>query len=136
MYSMKHLISAALFLIGFAPLSAQQEPENEVKVQIFTQEEKDNLQLWYHEGLQKMGLSEETEARYQSILTYYAVKMARLDDRDQEWTPEQFKGKLKEYLTKQESEIREILTPEQYTMHEEIYGEFLRSVYRRWNIDP
>ncbi|MCO5723267.1 hypothetical protein [Robiginitalea marina] len=133
---MKHLISAALFLIGFAPLSAQQEPENEVKVQIFTQEEKDNLQLWYHEGLQKMGLSEETEARYQSILTYYAVKMARLDDRDQEWTPEQFKGKLKEYLTKQESEIRKILTPEQYTMHEEIYGEFLRSVYRRWNIDP
>jgi hypothetical protein len=133
---MKHLILAVLFFTGLIPLRAQQEPENEVKVQTFTQEERDNLQLWYHEGLQKMGLSEETEARYQSILTYYAVKLARLDDRDQEWTPEQLKGKLKEYLTKQESEIREILTPEQYTMHQEIYGEFLRSIYRRWEIEP
>jgi hypothetical protein len=136
MNSMKHLILAVLFFTGLIPLRAQQEPENEVKVQTFTQEERDNLQLWYHEGLQKMGLSEETEARYQSILTYYAVKLARLDDRDQEWTPEQLKGKLKEYLTKQESEIREILTPEQYTMHQEIYGEFLRSIYRRWEIEP
>jgi hypothetical protein len=133
---MKHLILAVLFFTGLIPLRAQQEPENEVKVQTFTQEERDNLQLWYHEGLQKMGLSEETEARYQSILTYYAVKLARLDDRDQEWTPEQLKGKLKEYLTKQESEIREILTPEQYSMHQEIYGEFLRSIYRRWEIEP
>jgi hypothetical protein len=136
MNSMKHLILAVLFFTGLIPLRAQQEPENEVKVQTFTQEERDNLQLWYHEGLQKMGLSEETEARYQRILTYYAVKLARLDDRDQEWTPEQLKGKLKEYLTKQESEIREILTPEQYTMHQEIYGEFLRSIYRRWEIEP
>jgi hypothetical protein len=136
MNSMKHLILAVLFFTGLIPLRAQQEPENEVKVQTFTQEERDNLQLWYHEGLQKMGLSEETEARYQSILTYYAVKLARLDDRDQEWTPEQLKGKLKEYLTKQESEIREILTPEQYSMHQEIYGEFLRSIYRRWEIEP
>lgn len=125
-----------IFLFGFiAAANGQQGPEEDVRVRLFTQEERDNLQLWYHEGLQKMGLSEETEARYQSILTYYAVKMARLDDKDQEWTPEQFKAKVKEYQTKQESEVRAILTPEQYEMHEEIYGEFLRSVYRRWGIE-
>ena len=125
-----------IFLLAFVGSAfGQQGPDEDVRVRLFTQEERDNLQVWYHEGLQKMGLSEETEARYQSILTYYAVKMARLDDKDQEWTPDQFQAKVKEYLTKQESEIRAILTPEQYEMHEEIYGEFLRSVYRRWGIE-
>ena len=132
---MKKLVFTLFAFALTFQIAAQESTEKDVKVQIFTQEEKDNLQLWYHEGLEKMGLSEETEARYQSILTYYAVKMTRLDDKDQEWTREQFKAKLKEYLTKQESEVRELLTPEQLVVHEEIYGEFLRSVYRRWGID-
>ena len=132
---MKSIVITLFLMACIMPVMGQDEEEEDVKVRIFTAEERNNLQLWYYEEFQRMGLSEETEARYQSILTYYAVKMARLDDKDQEWTREQFRAKLKEYLAKQESDIREILTPEQYAMHEEIYGEFLRSMYRRWGIE-
>ncbi|MBL7471239.1 hypothetical protein [Robertkochia sediminum] len=141
---MKRFTLILLFMIVGAPLMAQETPEQESegmevdknahRVQTFTQEERDNLQLWYYRGLQEMGLTEEQEAQYQSTLTYYAVKMARLDDKDQEWTKEELKEKFKAYLSKQEWEVRKILTPEQYVKHEEMYGEFLRSVYRRFGI--
>ena len=131
---MKKLVFTLFAFALTFQIAAQESTEKDVKVQIFTQEEKDNLQLWYHEGLEKMGLSEETEARYQSILTYYAVKMTRLDDKDQDYTPEEFKTKLNAYLARQDADLREILTDEQFAIHQEIYGEFLRSAYKRWGI--
>lgn len=136
---MKHLTLLLLLMFCYAPVMGQESPETEEtqedhRVQTFTQEERDNLQMWYYRGLQNMGLTEEQEAQYQSTLTYYAVKMARLDDKDQEWTKEELKAKFKAYLSKQEWEVRKILTPEQYVMHEEMYGQFLLSVYRRFGI--
>ena len=35
----------------------------------------------------------------------------------------------------QEAELQELLTPQQFEIHQEIYGEFLRSAYRRWGIE-
>jgi hypothetical protein len=81
-----------------------------------------------------MGLSAEKESQYNSILFYYIAKITRLDDKDQDYTPEEFKTKLNAYLARQDADLREILTDEQFAIHQEIYGEFLRSAYKRWGI--
>ena len=114
---------------------AQQGSKEDLKVKIFTTEERDNLQLWYHEEVQRMGRSEEIASQYNSILVYYVAKISRLDDKDLDLSKTEFKARLNEYLKKQDDDLREILTNEQFTIHKEIYGEFIRSAYRRWGIE-
>jgi len=112
-----------------------QKVSEEVKVTIFTHEEKDNLQNWFQEELKRMDLSQEQESQYNSIVTYYTYKMSRLDDLDQDWTRKEFKEKLEEYQAKQDAELKQILTEGQFAIHQELYGEFLRSAYRRWGLE-
>ena len=131
---MNRILYVLFLLVCSIPSFGQQKPKEDVKVQIFTHEERDNLQLWYNEELKRMGLSEEKESQYNSILFYYIAKITRLDDKDQDYTPEEFKTKLNAYLAKQDADLREILTDEQFAIHQEIYGEFLRSAYKRWGI--
>ena len=128
------LITLAFFLTLSAGYS-QESREEDPKVQIFTHEEKANLQIWFNEERKRMQLSEEQESEYNSILGYYIAKISRLDDKDQDLTEAEFKAKLNEYLSRQEAEMKEMLTPQQFTIHQEIYGEFLRSAYRRWGIE-
>lgn len=139
---MKRLSLILLLMIFYAPVIAQETPEEEQmvdkkenRVPLFTQEERDNLQLWYYNRFQEMKLTEEQEARYQSTITYYTVKMVRLEDKDLELTAKEKKARFKSYLSKQDWEVRNILTPEQYSIHEEIYGEFLRSISRRLGME-
>ena len=130
---MKNLLVLAAF-IGFLSTYAQSTTE-ENKVQIFTYEEKANLQNWFQKEIQQMKLSQEQEASYSSIITYYVAKIARLDDKDQDYSKEEFKAKLNEFLGKQDADLKEILSDDQFAIHKEIYGEFLRSAYKRWGID-
>ena len=132
---MKRILIAVFLLACAIPARGQQQTKEDVKVKLFTHEERDNLQLWYNEELKRMGLSEEKESQYNSILFYYIAKITRLDDKDQDYTPEEFKTKLNAYLAKQDADLREILTDEQFAIHKEIYGEFLRSAYKRWGIE-
>jgi hypothetical protein len=132
---MKRILTAVFLLACALPASGQQQSKEDLKVQIFTHEERDNLQLWYNQELKRMGLSEEKESQYNSILVYYIAKISRLDDKDQDLSKDKFKAQLNTYLSKQDEDLKEILTPEQFTIHKEIYGEFLRSAYRRWGIE-
>ncbi len=127
------LIAIALFTATM--VNAQDTVEEDNKVQIFTYEEKANLQLWYNEELQRMGFSPEELSQYYSIVFYHVAKIARLDDKDQDFTEDEFKAELNKQLAKQDADLREILTEEQMEIHHELYGEFLRSAYKRWGIE-
>ncbi|MEJ2585827.1 MAG: hypothetical protein P8Z38_12620 [Robiginitalea sp.] len=81
---MKRILTAVFLLACALPASGQQQSKEDLKVQIFTHEERDNLQLWFNQELKRMGLSEEKESQYNSILVYYIAKISRLDDKDQE----------------------------------------------------
>lgn len=118
----------------FFNLTAQELSKEERKVEIFSSEEKDNLQLWFQDEAKRMDLNEEEMSQYSSIIVYYVAKIARLDDKDKDYSPERFKKELNSLLAKQDEELKELLTPEQFEIHKEIYGEFLRSAYRRWGI--
>lgn len=124
-----------LITLGFFFSSVVNAQEvNPDKVEIFSSEEKDNLQIWFHEEVEKMNLTEEEMSQYSSIITYYISKISRLDDKDKGYSEERFKKELNSLLKKQDKELEELLNPEQYKIHQEIYGEFLRSAYRRWGI--
>ena len=128
-------ISTVITLLVNIELNAQEMSKEERKVQIFTYEEKANLQNWFNEQVKRMELTEETAAQYNSIIVYYIAKISRLDDKDQEFTKEEFKAELNKYLAKQDTELQEVLSPEQFAIHKEIYGEFIRSASKRWGID-
>ncbi|MGB5172047.1 hypothetical protein [Eudoraea sp.] len=124
-----------LIILGFFFSSVVNAQEvNPDKVEIFSSEEKDNLQIWFHEEVEKMNLTEEEMSQYSSIITYYISKISRLDDKDKGYSEERFKKELNSLLKKQDKELEELLNPEQYKIHQEVYGEFLRSAYRRWGI--
>ena len=130
---MKNLLLVAAVSCFLSTYAQSTTEEN--KVQIFTYEEKANLQNWFQKEIQRMNLSQEQEASYSSIVTYYVAKIARLDDKDQDYSKEEFKAKLNEFLAKQDVDLKEILSDEQFAIHKEIYGEFLRSAYKRWGIE-
>ncbi|MGI9547946.1 MAG: hypothetical protein ACR2MM_11945 [Flavobacteriaceae bacterium] len=124
-----------VFSIGLISVNAQEMSKEDRKVQIYSYEEKANLQNWFNKEVERMKLTEEQSSQYSSVIVYYVAKIARLDDKDQDYTKEEFKSKLNNYLEKQDADLREILSPEQFSIHKEIYGEFLRSAYRRWGIE-
>ena len=121
-------------LLLLTNIQAQELSKEERKVEIFSSEEKDNLQLWFRDEVKRMNLSEEEMSQYSSIIVYYVAKIARLDDKDKDYSEEQFKKELNSLLARQDKELEDLLTAEQFEIHEEIYGEFLRSAYRRWGI--
>ncbi|UCD61967.1 MAG: hypothetical protein JSV59_05225 [Flavobacteriaceae bacterium] len=124
-------IAGLLFLTN---IQAQELSKEERKVEIFSSEEKDNLQLWFQDEVKRMNLNEEEMSQYSSIIVYYVAKIARLDDKDKDYSEERFKKELNSLLAKQDKELEDLLTPVQFDIHKEIYGEFLRSAYRRWGI--
>ena len=129
------VFAAVVLVFLITDVQAQEMTKEERKVEIFTYEEKANLQNWFQQELQRMELTQEQEADYSSVIVYYVAKIARLDDKDQDYSEEEFKAKLNEYLGKQDADLKEILSEEQFAIHKEIYGEFLRSAYKRWGID-
>ena len=123
------------FFISFVNVQSQELNKKTRVVKLFTPEEKDNLQVWFHEELKKMNFSEEEQDEYLSVTNYYIVKIARLDDKDQQLTKEEFKKELNIYLNKQNAELIEILTNDQYELHTELYGRFLKAAYKRWGLN-
>ncbi|WP_297797417.1 hypothetical protein [uncultured Eudoraea sp.] len=128
------LILCITGLLICSNIKGQELSKEERKVEIFSSKEKDNLQLWFQDEVKRMDLNEEEMSQYSSIIVYYVAKIARLDDKDKGYSEERFKKELNSLLTKQDKELKELLTPEQFEIHKEIYGEFLRSAYRRWGI--
>ena len=127
-----------LFLVAgsISTTSAQEYTKKNRKVTIFTSEEKDNLQIWFNNEVDhRMGLNQEERDEYSSILTYYIVKIARLDDKDKDFTKEELKIEAEKLLAKQDAELKLALTAEQYAVHQELYGELMRAVYTRWGIE-
>ena len=127
------IISTGLFLFLSQNSKAQilspklQEYEKN-KVQIFTVQERDNLHTWFNEGINKMDLNKADKEEYYSIILYYFVKMGRLDDKDHGNSKKEIEKKLDELLKKQDVEIREILSEENYEIHIENYGNLIKSI--------
>ena len=117
-------IASCLSMKGQEMTQKQKEYE-ENKVEIFTLEERDNIQMWVQEEVEKMGLSEEEISEYNNILLYYLGKIGRFDDKDKGNSKEEILQKLDQLIIKQNADVKEILSEEQYKMHLEFYDKMI-----------
>lgn len=123
------------FVFTFVNVQSQTMTKKERAVVIFTPEEKDNLQMWFHEEVNKMKFTEEELDEYYGVIFYYIVRISRLDDLDKGYTKEEFKQELNKLLETQNMELQEMLTEERFKIHTEIYSVFLGAAYERWGIN-
>jgi hypothetical protein len=124
-----------IFAFTFVNVDAQTMDKKTRKVTIFTPDEKDNLQMWFHEEVNKMKFTEEELDDYYAVIFYYISKISRLDDLDKGYTKEEFNQELNKLLAKQNADLQEMLTAERFTLHTEIFNVFLEAAYVRWGID-
>lgn len=101
------------------------------KVQIFTDEERNNLYNWFDRRFDKMDLPKDKQEEYYSIIVYYFVKMSRLDDKDKGRTKKEVERDMKKLLKKQDKEIRELLTDEEYKLHRKYYDRLIKTIKTR-----
>ena len=131
-YSFVVLFSCSL---SAQTLTAKQKEREKNKVEIYSAEERDNLQRYYHEEVKKMNLSEKEESNYYETLVSYTYDMARLNDKDKGLNSEEIKTKLDGLVTKMNSEMKSMLSTEQYIIHLETFNRVLTSIYHKQNWD-
>jgi hypothetical protein len=133
MISKYFLLLMMILLVGLNSY-AQEYSKAERKVQIFTPDEKDNLQMWFHKEIHAMDFTEEELDEYYAVVFYYISKISRLDDLDKGYTAAEFKVELNKLLAKQDADIKEMLTSDRYEIHNKTYDVFLVAAYKRWGI--
>jgi hypothetical protein len=123
MKTIKSLIVVTLMLTGVTinsqTLTPQQQERENNKVEILTNEEKWDIQVWFYQEIQKMNLDEETLNQYESYFSMYSSRMTRLDDKDKDYTYTEVIEKLDELVVQLNNKMKEILPQESYKIHEE-----------------
>ena len=131
------IILLSLFTNIYGQKSQKEIDKKNNKVELFSDEENANLQLYFYDKTQEMNLSEKVEEEYYRILLHYTFDMQRLDDKDKDFTKEETKIELDKLVEKMNSKIQPVLTEQQYKMHLSNFNDILKSVYKRndweWN---
>ncbi|WP_298551559.1 hypothetical protein [uncultured Algibacter sp.] len=138
MSPLKSFLILSLILVtinGFSQQKTQKQKEREKnKVELYTPEEKDNLQEFYAEEVDKMKLSEEERDEYYNILLFYTHSMSRLDDKDKNYTQTEILDKFNTLHFKMNEKMKVVLTPEQYVIHLETFNKIIYSVSRKTSL--
>ena len=98
-------------------LTQKQKEREEIKVKLFTMEEFSDLQLWFHNQVDKMKLTDDKENEYRSYINLYIGKMARLDDKDNDLTEDQMLKEMKLLIFKLNNKAKSFLTDGQNNIH-------------------
>ncbi|WP_053977847.1 hypothetical protein [Mangrovimonas xylaniphaga] len=101
------------------------------KVEVFTPDERDNIQMWFYEQTNKLGLSESTRNTYASILSDHIYELGRLTDKDKNYDQAEILSKIEEDKTKVNAKIKPLLTESQYQQHLEHYNRVLDVYIKR-----
>jgi uncharacterized membrane-anchored protein YhcB (DUF1043 family) len=134
---MKHLkllltfLFLSLYVNSYGQQSQKQIDLEKNKVQIFSDEERANLQLHFYDKTKEMNLSEAAEEDYYRLLLHYVYDMQRLNDKDKDFTNEEVKLELEKLVTKMNSKIQPVLTEAHYQTHLNNFNDLLKSIYRR-----
>ena len=109
-------------------LTEKQKEKEKVKVELFSSEEKDNLQYWFQDEIKKFGFTEEQQSNYQNTLLMYSGKMMRLDDMDQGLSKDEILQKLNELSQRFNLDVKDQLSDSQFQMHKELMYVLKKSI--------
>ena len=116
------------FSISSQTLTEKQKEREKNKVEIYTPDEKDNIQRWFYEATNKLELSETVRSEYNRILSDIVFDIRRLNDKDKDYSKTEIDTKFDALVKKANKEVKDILTKEQYSMHLENFGKLVRDV--------
>jgi len=123
MKTIKTLLVITLMLTGVysnsQTLSPREQERQNNEVEILTNEERWDLQVWFYQEVQSMNLDKETLEEYESNFLMYSSRMMRLDDKDQDNTQEEIIEKLDELVVQMNETMKTILSQESYDIHED-----------------
>lgn len=134
---LKHpfIVAIIFFLLLPAAVSAQEDDSSSSSMNankyIFTDQERDSLQLWFYDRATVMGLEDEKRDEFYNIVLNYAGKARALRKKELEYSSGQEQEKFEQLLKKQHEEVRAILDDKQYTYYLDTYNKLLKSVYKR-----
>ncbi len=116
------------FSISSQTMTEKQKEREKNKVEIYTPDEKDNIQRWFYEATNMLELSETVRSEYSRILTDILFDIRRLNDKDKDYSKTEIDTKFDALVKKANKEVKDIITKEQYSMHLENFGKLVRGV--------
>lgn len=124
------LIIGISLLINFTSLAPNAEVanENDKNEEIFSSKDKDYLQYWHYEQILQMDLTEDERDGYLSLLNYYTSKMSSLGSSKYNYTDSERKIKFDELVVKLNKEMKELLNPHDYKIHEDSFKKIIQLV--------
>ena len=140
---MKHLkllltiLFLSLYVTSHGQKSQKQIDREKNRVEIFSDQERANLQLHFYDKTQEMNLSEDVEEEYYRLLLHYVYDIQRLNDKDKGLTNAEIKVDLEKLVTKMNSKIQPVLEEADYQTHLNNFNDLLKSIYRKkgWDWD-
>ena len=120
-------------LLSFCPQDIQAQEAEEVDPihqPIFTDKDKDFLQMWYYEQILKMDLDEDGRDNYRTLLTYYTYRMGKLPLPKYEYSDAEQKKRFDALVVKCNEEMKELLTEANYAIHLKSFTTIVEKVYK------
>lgn len=114
-----------------------QEIEQEKKIEesketsIYTPEQEEYMEKWFEDNISKMNFSDEEKSEYNRVLLSYTSKMGQPNKNENNYSDKELKQELNKIVDKMNSEMKIMLTKEQYKMHVDNFKLILWNVYIR-----
>lgn len=124
---------AAIFMTCASFSSFAQNGQNSqknVRVEVFTPQEKDNTQMWFIEKTDSLNLSQENRQQYIAVIERNMNNVFHLTDSDNDYDKAEIKERLKAIFDKTDKEVKSILNNKQYKEHLET-SKAMRVAYER-----
>jgi hypothetical protein len=137
MNQIKILFVLTLLITFSAPAFAQIATEPVARERLFTDKDRDFLQLWYHEQMQQMDMDEEGRYDYLALLNYHTYKMGQLTHPKNNYTDSEQKELFDLQVEKLSAEMKDFLSKEDYEIHQANFGRIVELIYNKkgWERD-
>lgn len=117
-------------------LTQKEQLRENNEVELLTHKERSEIQMWFHQEVQKMNMTAEKFNEYESNLLVYTSKMMRLNDLDKDFTLDEINNKFDALLLELNSKMNEILNEAEYEIHEQNFKFLSNYVKLRLEVSP
>ncbi|WP_370097225.1 hypothetical protein [Xanthomarina gelatinilytica] len=121
------------FVFSQNTMSEKQIRRQAAKVDtVYTVQERANIELWFNDRVNEMNLTKEKREEYDTIVYSHIYEMSRLNDKDKNYTIDEIHTKFDAIVDNMNSELKALLTNDQYINHLENFGQIVRSIYHKY----
>lgn len=129
-------LSIAFTLFISSPIASQGLTQKQLereknKVEIYSPDEKDSIQMSFYDQANKMGLSVKNREKYSRIITDFVFDMKRVNDKDKGLTVDEMEEKMLKLENRTNNKVKQILNEDQFEKHKEIFDNLIGDAIER-----